>query len=68
VSGDRHFTVTDARRLFCASGIKAKAAALGIVGPEFRDFLRNGISADDARLAGDAQVEHIIASKRKGTR
>jgi hypothetical protein len=65
VSSER-ITITDARRAgFCVLGIRDYARANGVA---FRDFLRNGIAADDERIAGDAHIERVLAVKRKGTR
>lgn len=47
---------------FCVRGARQKAFALGI---DWRDFVRNGISVEDAERIPDAQVMAIVAAAKK---
>lgn len=63
MADQERITVTDARRAgFCASGIAQWLKAKGI---PYRELKDEGIAPDDPRVAGDAHVDRILATRRK---
>ena len=56
-------TVTDARRMFCAAGMRRWAERNGI---DFKDFIRNGISVSAIRALGeDVAIDRLLIAKAK---